>query len=33
MAVFGQKKVLIVQRFDRRWSKDGWLMRLPVILK
>lgn len=29
LAVFGQKKVLIVERFDRRWSRDGWLMRLP----
>ena len=28
--VFGQKKVLIVERFDRRWSTSGsWLMRLP----
>ncbi|MGK0524095.1 MAG: serine/threonine-protein kinase HipA [Pseudomonadales bacterium] len=27
---FGQQKVLIVERFDRRWSKDSeWLMRLP----
>ena len=29
LAKFGQKKVLIVERFDRRWSRDGWLMRLP----
>lgn len=30
LAVFGQKKVLIVERFDRRWaSGGGWLMRLP----
>lgn len=29
LANFGQKKVLIVERFDRRWSRDGWLMRLP----
>ncbi|MGL5040406.1 MAG: type II toxin-antitoxin system HipA family toxin [Aeromonas sp.] len=30
LAVFGQKKVLIVERFDRRWSSNGnWLMRLP----
>lgn len=29
LAVFGAKKVLIVERFDRRWSRDGWLMRLP----
>lgn len=27
---FGHQKVLIVERFDRRWSKDAtWLMRLP----
>ncbi|NHB93850.1 type II toxin-antitoxin system HipA family toxin [Photorhabdus cinerea] len=27
---FGEQKVLIVERFDRRWSKDrSWLMRLP----
>ncbi|WP_291971863.1 HipA domain-containing protein [Candidatus Symbiopectobacterium sp.] len=30
LGVFGQKKVLIVERFDRRWaSSGGWLMRLP----
>lgn len=30
LAVFGQKRVLIVERFDRRWSSNGnWLMRLP----
>ncbi len=30
LAQFGSQKVLIVERFDRRWSKDGsWLMRLP----
>lgn len=29
LATVGQKKVLIVERFDRRWSRDGWLMRLP----
>ncbi len=30
LARFGRQKVLIVERFDRRWSKDGsWLMRLP----
>ena len=30
MALFGQKKVLIVERFDRRWA-DGahWIARLP----
>jgi serine/threonine-protein kinase HipA len=27
---FGDQKVLIVERFDRRWSEDGsWLIRLP----
>lgn len=27
---FGSRKVLAVERFDRRWSADGsWLMRLP----
>jgi len=29
MATFGRKKVLIIERFDRRWSSSGWLMRLP----
>lgn len=30
LAVFGQKKVLIVERFDRKWSSAGnWLLRLP----
>lgn len=30
LAVFGQKKVLIVERFDRRWTSNvDWLMRLP----
>ena len=30
IAHFGDQKVLIVERFDRRWSQDGsWLMRLP----
>ncbi len=29
MAQFGRKKVLIVKRFDRRWTKDGRLLRLP----
>lgn len=30
LAQFGQSKVLIVERFDRRWSQDGkWLIRLP----
>jgi hypothetical protein len=28
---FDGVKVLVVERFDRRWAKDGsWLMRLPV---
>lgn len=27
---FGAKQVLVVERFDRRWSRNGqWLMRLP----
>lgn len=27
---FGEYKVLVVERFDRRWSADGnWIMRLP----
>lgn len=27
---FGEQRVLVVERFDRRWAKDGsWLMRLP----
>ncbi|MBW5406605.1 type II toxin-antitoxin system HipA family toxin [Morganella morganii] len=30
LAVFGRKKVLIVERFDRKWSSDGdRLLRLP----
>lgn len=29
MATFGRKKVLIITRFDRRWARSGWLMRLP----
>lgn len=30
IARFGAQKVLIVERFDRRWSQDAsWLMRLP----
>ena len=29
-AVFGKQKVLVVERFDRKLSRDGtWLMRLP----
>ena len=26
---FGDKPVLVVQRFDRRWTRDGRLLRLP----
>lgn len=29
MATFGDQKVLIVERFDRRWMPDGWLARIP----
>ena len=30
MMAFGGRKVLVVERFDRRWAEDGsWLMRLP----
>ncbi len=30
MANFGSQNVLVVKRFDRRWSADGsWLIRLP----
>ena len=30
MANFGDQKVLVLKRFDRRWSGDGsWLIRLP----
>ena len=29
MATFGKKKVLIVERFDRRWTKNERLLRLP----
>ncbi|BBO84550.1 hypothetical protein DSCO28_51160 [Desulfosarcina ovata subsp. sediminis] len=30
IASFGHQKVLVVERFDRRWADDGsWLMRLP----
>lgn len=30
LARFGPREVLVVERFDRRWSRDGsWLMRLP----
>ena len=29
IASFGDKKVLVVERFDRRWTRDGRLIRLP----
>lgn len=29
IATFGATKVLVVTRFDRRWTKDGRLLRLP----
>jgi serine/threonine-protein kinase HipA len=29
LASFAEKKVLIIERFDRRWATSGWLMRLP----
>ncbi len=29
MAQFGDKRALVVQRFDRRWTHDGRLIRLP----
>lgn len=30
LAHFGEQKVLIVERFDRRWARDNsWLIRLP----
>jgi serine/threonine-protein kinase HipA len=29
MAQFGHKKALVVERFDRRWTSDGRLIRLP----
>ena len=29
IADFGGRKTLVVQRFDRRWTKDGRLLRLP----
>jgi serine/threonine-protein kinase HipA len=29
MATFGKRRVLIVERFDRRWTADGRLLRLP----
>jgi len=29
MQVFGRTKVLVVERFDRQWTEDGRLVRLP----
>ena len=29
MATFGKRRVLVVERFDRRWTADGRLLRLP----
>lgn len=29
IATFGAKKVLVIERFDRRWTRDGRLLRLP----
>lgn len=30
IAQFGESKVLVIERFDRRWSENGkWLVRLP----
>ena len=29
MATYGERRVLIVERFDRLWAKDGRLLRLP----
>jgi serine/threonine-protein kinase HipA len=29
IADFGGKRVLVVERFDRRWTRDGRLLRLP----
>ena len=26
---FGDTKALVIERFDRRWTKDGRLLRLP----
>lgn len=26
---FGERKVLVIERFDRRWTRDGRLIRLP----
>lgn len=29
IAVFGDQKVLVVERFDRQWMDDRWIARLP----
>lgn len=29
IATFGDRRVLVVERFDRRWTRDGRLLRLP----
>jgi len=29
IAAFGDKRALVVERFDRRWTRDGRLLRLP----
>jgi serine/threonine-protein kinase HipA len=29
IATFGNRRVLVVERFDRRWTSDGRLLRLP----
>ncbi|KEP67984.1 toxin HipA [Thioclava dalianensis] len=29
IATFGETKALVIERFDRRWTKDGRLLRLP----
>jgi len=29
METFGETKALVIERFDRRWTKDGRLLRLP----
>lgn len=29
IATFGDKRALVVERFDRRWTRDGRLLRLP----
>jgi Rieske Fe-S protein len=28
MKVFGKTKVLVVERFDRKWTAEGWLLRV-----